>query len=145
MQAIPSLVFDNEANAAVRENNEDIRTRAEDAPAEGGNIAKLDQKTGSSRRAKAKEASFFKYQGSSAEELVSILLVKDFDKFAELKKAEANATKEESKAGQNTEIQYESPLIDPEVKTIGISNKGHPKCLNTIQILYVYGIINQVL
>ena len=79
MQAIPSLVFDNEANAAVRENNEDIRTRAEDAPAEGGNIAKLDQKTGSSRRAKAKEASFFKYQGSSAEELVSILLVKDFD------------------------------------------------------------------
>ena len=132
MESIKPLRFDAEAIGAVRANNEDIRARAEDAPVAGGNIAKLDERIGSSRKAKAKEASFFKYEGSSAEELVSILLVKDFDKYAEAKKAEASAPKEESKAGQKAEIQIESPLIDPEVATIGISNKGHPKCTNTI-------------
>ena len=82
MESIRPLRFDAEANGAVRANNEDIRARAEDAPVAGGNIAKLDERIGSSRKAKAKEASFFKYEGSSAEELVSILLVKDFDKYA---------------------------------------------------------------
>ena len=99
MESVNPLRFDAEANAAVRANNKDIIARAEVAPVTGGNIAKLDERIGSGRTAKAKEASFFKYEGSSAEELVSILLVKDFDKYAEDKKAKASAPKEESKVG----------------------------------------------
>ena len=78
--------FDDDANAACRGNNEDIKARAEDAPAAGGNVDKLQSVAGASREAKAREASFFNYNGANAEELISILLVKDFDARAEADK-----------------------------------------------------------
>ena len=99
LPAVTTVKFDDAANAAVRANNVDIIAKAEDAPAEGGNCTKLESVSGASREAKATEASFFDYTGSSAEEFVAILLVKDFDKWAEVQKAKEDAPKEEALDG----------------------------------------------
>ena len=88
-----TVKFDDEANAACRANNEDICGRAEDAPAEGGNIEKLKQMAGG-RDAKARESSFYDYKGCNAEELISILLVKDFDKHADADKKKKDGADE---------------------------------------------------
>ena len=101
MTKVTTVKFDNEANAAVRENNTAICGKAEDAPEEGGNITKLNEMTG--REAAGTEASFFNYPGQSAEEFVALLLYKDFDKYAALE------TKPEAGEG---ETGIESPLLN---------------------------------
>ena len=142
--------FDDSANAAVRANNEDIKSRAEDAPAEGGNIDKLAAQVGGARDAKAREASFYNYKGASAEEFVALLLARDFDKKAEADKKKAEGTEEPEPAGSQAVLDdgmndYESPLLDPHMKSVGISNQGHPKVTNSLQIIYLYAIVNQMM
>ena len=94
---------------------------------------------------------------------MAILLYRDYDKSAEKKKAaEAGppAAAEENKAGSAVEIEEaknvaepapaapavtdecESALLDPRVYSVGISNKAHPKKLNSIQIIYLYQVVN---
>lgn len=41
LSALSSVKFDDKANAAVRANNQDITSRAEDQPTAGGNLDKL--------------------------------------------------------------------------------------------------------
>ena len=86
LSAMSTVKFDDQANAAVRANNEDIKSKAEDEPAEGGNLAKLAEMAGAGRDAKAKETSYYNYQGQSAEEFVALLLARDFDRKAEADK-----------------------------------------------------------
>ena len=93
---------------------------------------------------------------------MAILLYRDYDKSAEKKKAaEAGPpAAEENKAGSAVEIEEaknvaepapaapavtdecESALLDPRVYSVGISNKAHPKKLNSIQIIYLYQVVN---
>ena len=81
-----TLKFDDGCNAAVRANNEAIC--AEDAavekPEAGGNIAKFKEMQ-DGQDPKAHEYSFFKYEGTSAEELVALLLYQDYDRQAAAK------------------------------------------------------------
>ena len=76
--------------------------------------------------------------------MVAILLVKDFDKWAEAEKAKENAPKEEAKDVKIEEKSCESPLLDTDVTTIGISNKGHAKCTNSIQFLFIHSTVNKM-
>ena len=109
-----------QANQAVRANNEEIIARNESSPAAGGNIAKMNQQLGGGRAVQAYEASFYGYKGHNAEELLAILMVRDFD----------------NSGG--------SPLLDSNMDSVGISLKGHPRCTNTIQLIYSMGVVNQM-
>lgn len=133
MQKVSTVKFDDEANRAVRENNDAICQRAEDSPEEGGNQAKLNEITG--REPCGGEASIYNYSGNSAEELIAILLYKDFDKYAALEQ------KPEASEG---ETGLESPLLNSRTIKIGVSNKAHSKCLNSIQIVYIYSLVNKL-
>ena len=133
MAKISTVKFDNEANAAVRANNTEICKKAEDAPEEGSNITKLNEMTG--RETAGAEASFYNFEGSSAEEFVALLLYKDFDKYA--------ALETKPKAGEG-ETGLESPLLNSRTMSVGISNKGHSKCLNSIQIIYIFSLVNKL-
>ena len=86
MNSITTVKFDDGANAACRANNADICGRDEDEPAEGGNLQKLQEMAGDGKEPRGSETSIFAYRGSSAEELVAILLYRDYDKAAEKKK-----------------------------------------------------------
>ena len=162
LNPITTVKFDEGANAACRANNADICGREEAEPAEGGNLAKLQEQAGDGKEPRGSEASFFEYRGSSAEEFVAILLYRDYEKSAEKKKAaEAGPpAAEENKAGSAVEIEEaknvaepapaapavtdecESALLDPRVYSVGISNKAHSKKLNSIQIIYLYQVVN---
>ena len=114
---------------------------------------------GDGKEPRGSETSFFEYRGSSAEEFVAILLYRDYDKSAEKKKAAEAPAAEEGKAagGSAAEIEEaknvaepapaltdecESALLDPRVYSVGISNKAHSKKLNSIQIIYLYQVVN---
>ena len=162
LNPITTVKFDDGANAACRANNADIVGREEAEPAEGGNLQKLKEMAGDGKEPRGAEASFFGYQGSSAEEFVAILLYRDYDKSAEKKKeAQAPAAEENKAAGGSaaeleeaknvpeqpaapatTTDECESALLDPRVYSIGISNKAHTKKLNSIQIIYLYQVVN---
>ena len=161
---ITTVKFDDGANAAVRANNADIVGRDEAEPAEGGNLQKLQEMAGDGKEPSGSETSFFEYRGSSAEEFVAILLYRDYDKSAEKKKAAEAGTPaaEEGKAAGGSAVELEeaknvaepapaapaladeceSALLDPRVYSVGISNKAHPKKLNSIQIIYLYQVVN---
>ena len=83
MQPVDVLKMDDGCNAAVRANNEAVCEAAEDEPSPGGNLAKFQELAGDGREPRGVEYSFFGYRGSSAEEFVSILLVRDFEKNAD--------------------------------------------------------------
>ena len=65
-----------------------------------------------------------------------MLLYKDFDKWAALE------TKPE--AVEENEANMESPLLNSRTKEVGISNKPHSKCLNSIQIIYIFTLVNKL-
>ena len=95
MQPVSPVKFDEALNNAVRANNADICGREEDAPADGGNIAKLKEQSGNSKDPKAAETSLYNYKGASAEELVALLLYKDFEAKAARDAAKKDAPSEE--------------------------------------------------
>ena len=125
MSPVPILEYDAIPNQAVRRNNQAVCEAAQAEPAPGGNLATLKQMMGSSREPNGSEYSYFNYQGSNAEELVSILLVKDFEKSG----STANP----------------SPLLDASYFFVGISNRAHTKCTNSIQIILLESIQNTML
>ena len=134
MVKVTTVKFEDKANTAVRQNNAAICGREEDSPPEdAGNLAKLNEITG--QEPTGAEATFYNYGGSSAEEFVALLLYKDFDKF------EAMTKKPEAGEG---ETGIESPLLNNRTKEVGISNKAHSKCLNSIQIIYIYSLVNNL-
>ena len=133
MTKVSTVKFDHEAIRAVRSNNEAICGKAEDAPEEGGNQAKLAEITG--REPAGGEASCFNYTGDSAEEFVALLLYKDFDKY------EALEQKPEPLEGEKN---IESPLLNSRMISFGVSNKAHSKCLNSIQIVYIFSLVNKL-
>ena len=95
----------------------------------------------------AHEYSVFKYEGASAEEFVSLLLYKDFDRHlgvneAEKKDAEAPdggeaAIPQEQEVSPAAAVPGDNSvcrpgLLDPSADSVGISNKAHAKCTNSI-------------
>ena len=78
-----SIRFDEQSNVACRANNDDIIGRAEDSPADGGNLSKLKEVLNNAQEPSGGEASYYNYKGSNAEEFVALLLYKDFDKASE--------------------------------------------------------------
>ena len=155
-QPVSSLKFDDGCNAAVRANNETICLAAEESPASGGNVAKLQESQGEVEIT-AHEYSYFKYEGASAEELVALFLYQDFDRHAAQSTAEkgakdaAEAPKEgeESKPVAPTEAAKvveacKSGLLDESATALGISNKSHSKCVNTIQMVLMCTVVNQM-
>ena len=110
----------------MRANNELVCQAAEDEPAEGGNLAKFKEQAGDGREPLGVEYSFFGYKGSNAEEFVSILLVRDFEKNKDLEG-------------------LKSPLLDPKFAFIGISNDAHTKTVNSIQIILLESLVNNMM
>ena len=106
------------------------------------------------------EYSVFKYEGDSAEEFVALLLYKDFDRHAtapkvdESKKEIVAAAPKEGDGEQAAaaalpaaavEAEVCKPgLLDESASGIGISNKPHDKCTNSIQILVLCSTMNQM-
>ena len=96
-------------------------------------MTKLNEMTG--RECAGAEATFYNYPGASAEEFVALLLYKDFDKWAALK---------EKPEACDGELNMESPLLNTRLIAVGISNKPHPKCLNSIQIIFMFSLVNKL-
>lgn len=134
MKNVTTVKFEDNANSAVRQNNAAICGREEDSPPEdAGNLVKLNEITG--KEPSGAEATYYNYGGSSAEEFVALLLYKDFDKYAALE------NKPEPGEG---ETGIESPLLNSRTKEVGISQKAHSKCLNSIQIIYIFSLVNKL-
>ena len=135
MQPIANaLRFDSGLVAAVRANNQSIVELGQDEPVAGGNLVTLKQQIGDGREPIGVEYSFFGYKGSNAEELVAILLLRDFEK---------NSAVQDQ--GNAVEPDCNSALLDPKYGSIGISNKAHPKCTNSIQIVLLQSVVNQMM
>ena len=147
-EATRTLKFDTKCNEAVRANNEAICTANEESPAEGGNMDKLKEMQGEAASVSGHEYSVFKYEGANAEEFVAMLLFKDCDRqTATDEPADKDGDKKDVVEGDENLPAEEAPaeavpsnapkplvlgLLDPTVETIGISNKRHEKCLNSI-------------
>ncbi len=63
-----------------------------------------------------------KWESASAEGFITVELIHDWTRTGELN--------------------HKSPLLDPDTKKVGISNKAHPKTVNLIQILYLKAAVN---
>ena len=151
MEKVPTLKFDDGANAAVRANNEELCSsvavaRLEtDEPVPGDNLRIMRDQMGADKEPSGSEYSVFGYKGSSAEEFVALLLYQDFDKFAtqvqtDEKKAESGEPDQEKAPDVNTVAK--SGLLDPTSFAVGISNKPHSKCTNSIQVVVLKSVAN---
>mmetsp|Transcript_30677 Transcript_30677/g.37970 ORF Transcript_30677/g.37970 Transcript_30677/m.37970 type:complete len:144 (+) Transcript_30677:265-696(+) len=128
-----TLKFDDGCNAAVRANNDDVCAAGADQPEAGGSIAKMRELQGGDQNPKGFEYSVYKYEGDSAEELVALLLYQDFDGIA---------SEQVNEAGSAVALDDPNParppqdlkcgLLEPSAHIIGISNKPHTKCVNSI-------------
>ena len=112
------------ANQAVKENNAVVVNQGEDEPTIGGNIAKYSEVSGEDKSGICCESTWPGSVGPSGLLFVTSHLIFDFEQPTALRQAEP-ATPEDY-----------SPILDPEVKTLGISYLPHPKTENSTQILF---------
>ena len=81
MKKVATVKFDDDANNAVRKNNQAIcGIPSYSPPEDAGNLLKLFEFLGP--ELSGAEATFYNYWSRSAEDFVALLLYKDFDKFA---------------------------------------------------------------
>ena len=105
------------ANQACRENNTDRINANEDVPTKGGNMVKYSKITGQDKYSECEQYTMVKFDGDDAMEFVALELAMDWER--------------EGKEGKST------PLLDPQMQFVGISNQPHKKTNNIIQVLYI--------
>ena len=158
-----TVKFDDGCNAAVRNNNVDLcGENAVEKPEAGGNLD-MYRELQQSQDPKGFEYSFFKYEGNSAEEFVALLLYQDFDR-QDIEKAKQEAPKDGEQASappsEDAQAASQEPaaakveaadeevkpgLLDESVTSVGISNKAHAKCTNSIQVILLCSSVNQMM
>jgi hypothetical protein len=81
-------------------------------PEKYGNIAAYNEIVGSDKTVMCEEYTMCKYEGSDAREFVALELILDWNR--------------EGEAGKK------SPILNKEVRNVGISNKAHKQVVNLI-------------
>ena len=122
MDKLPQVVFCDDANKAVRENNAAKIALAENVPTKGGNIDEYGKIIGEDKVACCEEYTMCQYMGHSAFEFIGLQMLIEYNREGE------NAKK--------------TVVLDKDLCKVGISNKSHPKTKNLIQLLYVKSTTN---
>ena len=76
---LPQVRFDEQANQAVRANNEAVVAQESDAPPKGGNIAKYTEISGSDKSSSCSEFTMIKFTGDKGMDFVALQLSLDFE------------------------------------------------------------------
>ena len=119
MEKMPGISIDAVLNTAARKNNVEVTTVDTRTPVEGGNIAAL---TGADKNVKAEncqEVTMIEYLGQDAEEFVSLIMIKCWDKPNAVKDEKVIEKKEATPiAGvEQTEVAETKPKNDDAAKT----------------------------
>ena len=107
--AVPSLVLDDQANQACRDNNAELIARSEASPAQGGNIAQYEKLLVGQQTQGMSEYTYIKYEQGSPIKFVILVMTLMFE-------------------SDPTSI----PILAEKTTKMGISNKAHPCTVNTI-------------
>lgn len=91
-------------------------------PDKGGNITEYNKIVGSEKTASCEEYTMCKFESNKADEFVALELILDW--------------------GRKGDAGKKSPVLSKDVAKVGISNKGHKKAVNLIQLLYVKQVVN---
>lgn len=149
--------FSDEANAACKKNNEKIIDEAKpyEQLIKREKPGNMDCFEGSAP-AKMTEQEHFNYPGSDSEEFIALMLAQAVDNHL----AQKDKPKKEGEAGGEGEGEGEGEakpaadpaegelyiaLLDPQMHSLGISNKAHPSALNSVQFLYLASQQNAII
>ena len=163
MEKMTGISIDSALNAAARKNNVEVTTVDTRSPKEGGNIAAL---TGTDKSVKAEncqEITMIEYLGQDAEEFVSLIMIKCWDRpnavkdekviekkepvLPGIEETEVAATKPKTeepakKAEKAVDPRLRCPLFEPLTSKMGMSNKAHKYRKNVIQLLFMKDQVN---
>lgn len=116
-ERLTAVSFDENAVKAARQNNADTVAKEEEVPTRGGNSDAYNAIAENDKQYICEEYTMCQYDGDQAKEFIALELILDWNR--------------EGEAGKK------SPVLNAETSKVGISNKGHKKTKNLIQILYL--------
>jgi len=118
MERLSPVKFDEFANRACRQNNENIIARNEMQPTLGGNGLAYTEIT--KVNIACEEFTLPRFEPSTGGEFVALQMILDW--------------------GRNGPLGKQTPILKKDLSSVGISVKAHRMTVNLVQVLYVKGI-----